>query len=294
MTIRYEEIGNRLRAFRLGAGLSADEVSERLGISRTALYRFEKGELVKIDTLERLAELLKVSVPTLLGVGIEYIRSAVTYFERLRQLEEAAQHIVSLAGPISFILASEDFAKTLEKVLIESIPDNIPDRDQALEDVHRIIKILWQRKTLFEERQPTVINLISALEIERFLLTGFTGRSQASKDINKERHELARHEVEHFASIVEKEPMGVQVGIVTTTTLPHMGFQVFRQDDLKTLTISPFRLGEQPNIRTGVAMITSAPEAIDLHEEAVAEMWQFALKGREGADYLRKLAKLTQ
>jgi hypothetical protein len=56
----------------------------QLSISRTALYRFEKGELAKTETLERLAELLGVSIPSLLGVGIEYIPSAVTYFERMR------------------------------------------------------------------------------------------------------------------------------------------------------------------------------------------------------------------
>ena len=70
MAVRYDEIGNRLRAFRMGGTLSAEEIALRLGISRTALYRFEKGELVKIETLERLAELLDVSIPTLLGVGI--------------------------------------------------------------------------------------------------------------------------------------------------------------------------------------------------------------------------------
>ncbi|HWG04658.1 MAG TPA: helix-turn-helix transcriptional regulator, partial [Beijerinckiaceae bacterium] len=69
---RYDEIGQRLRAFRLASGLSADEIARRIGISRTALYRFERGELAKIDTLERLAELLDVSIPTLLGVGIEF------------------------------------------------------------------------------------------------------------------------------------------------------------------------------------------------------------------------------
>ena len=76
-TFRYDEIGQRLRAFRLASGLSADEIRKRIGISRTALYRFEKGELVKIETLEKLAELLDVSIPTLLGVGIEYLPSAV-------------------------------------------------------------------------------------------------------------------------------------------------------------------------------------------------------------------------
>ena len=33
----------------------AEEIAARLGISRTALYRFEKGELAKIETLEKLA-----------------------------------------------------------------------------------------------------------------------------------------------------------------------------------------------------------------------------------------------
>jgi transcriptional regulator with XRE-family HTH domain len=122
MPLQYDEIGQRLRAFRLASGLSADEVADRLGISRTALYRFEKGELAKIETLERLSELLKVSLPTLLGVGIEYLPSAVAYFERIRQLEENAEHIVVLSGPISFLLASNNFEMALDQVLRESIP----------------------------------------------------------------------------------------------------------------------------------------------------------------------------
>src|SRR5205814_1216860 len=109
MAVRFDDIGNRLKAFRLGSGLSADEIASRLGISRTALYRFEKGELAKIETLEKLAELLGVSVPTLLGVGVEYIGSAVAYFERMRQIEETSEHIIVLAGPISYLLSSDAF-----------------------------------------------------------------------------------------------------------------------------------------------------------------------------------------
>src|SRR5687767_9642079 len=135
MAFRFDDIGNRLKAFRLGAGLSADEIARRLGISRAALYRFEKGELAKIDTLEKLAELLGVSVPTLLGVGVEYIASAVAYFERLRQIEETAEHIVVLAGPISYLLASEAFDERLAAVLSESIPENLEDRDRALKEI---------------------------------------------------------------------------------------------------------------------------------------------------------------
>jgi hypothetical protein len=99
---------------------------------------------------------------------------------------------------------------------------------------------------------------------------------------------LARAEVEHFASVVEEQAIGVQIGVVTES-LPHTHFQIFRMADTKMLTLSPFRLGEQPNIRLGVAMITSAPEAINLHEKVVNEMWRGAIKGPDAAAHLRSL-----
>src|ERR1700675_4035956 len=128
MALRFDDIGNRLKAFRLGSGLSADEIAGRLGISRTALYRFEKGELAKIETLEKLAQLLGGAVATLLGVGLEYIASAVAYFERMRQIEETSEHIIVLAGPISYVLASDAFHRALGDILRESVPDAVPLR----------------------------------------------------------------------------------------------------------------------------------------------------------------------
>ena len=288
MPLRYDEIGQRLRAFRLGSGLSSDEVAARLGISRTALYRFEKGELTKIDTLERLSELLQVSLPTLLGVGIEYLPSAVSYFERVRQLEEAAEHVVVASGPISFLLASENFEMALEQVLRESVPDDLPEYRQTMADIDRIMEILHQRKRAYKERRPPIVNLISAMQIEPFLNNGLVGRVSLSPAKRAMRREMARGEIEHFASVIEKESMGVQIGLVTDS-LPYTSFQIFRRQQGNTLTISPFRLGEMPNIRVGVAMATSAPEALELHEKMVSEVWRTAIKGRDAAAYLRCL-----
>ena len=288
MAIRFDDIGNRLKAFRLGSGLSADEIAGRLGISRTALYRFEKGELVKIETLERLAELLSVSVPTLLGVGVEYIASAVSYFERMRQIEEACEHIIVLAGPISYLLASDDFDAALGDVLRESIPDTLPSRQRALETVEEIMAVLRQRKQSYRRRQPGIVNLISASEMEEFLENGLIGRLGLPDTVRRERRALARAEAEHFAALIENEPIGVQIGIVADT-LPHASFQLFRQPDRQILALSPFRLGAQPNIRVGVAMITSAPEALALHEKMAKELWQRALKGAAAVDFLRSL-----
>src|SRR3982751_5292800 len=165
MPLRFDDIGNRLKAFRLGSGLSADEIANRLGISRTALYRFEKGELAKIETLEKLAELLGVSVPTLLGVGVEYIASAIAYFERMRQIEETSEHIIVLAGPISYLLASDAFDSTLEEVLRESVPDRIDGRRRALAQVDEVMTVLRQRKESYRRRQPGIVNLIAASEM---------------------------------------------------------------------------------------------------------------------------------
>ena len=293
MAIRFDDIGNRLKAFRRGSGLSADEIARRIGISRTALYRFEKGEVVKIETLEKLSELLDVSVPTLLGVGVEYVPTAVSFFERVRQIEEISEHIIVLAGPVSFVVASGSFDDTLAEVLAESIPEDFPDRARALAQVTELMDILRQRKENFRARRPGVLNLISATEIERFLRNGLVGRLDLPGDVLAQRRRLALDEAEHLAAIMEDEPIGVQIGIVPGA-LPHAGFQIFRQPDRQILVLSPFRLGEQPNVHAGVAMITSAPEALALHDRMARDMWHRAVKGAEAAAFMRGLmAKIS-
>ena len=288
MTIRFAEIGDRLRAFRLGSGLSADEVAGRIGISRTALYRFEKGEVAKIEALERLAELLQVSVPTLLGVGVEYIGSAVSYFERLRQIEESSEHVVVLAGPVSFLLASDAFLDTLEAVLSESIPDGAEDRDGALSQVGELMAILRARKETYRARRPGVLNLISEAEMGRFLRNGLVGRLDLPAEVVGERLAIACAEAQHLVSLMDSQPIGIQIGVVPST-LPPTSFQIFRQPDRRLLALSPFRLGEQPNIHAGVAMITAAPEALALHDKTVEDLWRRAHKGSAAAGAMRAL-----
>jgi transcriptional regulator with XRE-family HTH domain len=292
VAVRYDDIGNRLKAFRLASGLTAEEIASRAGISRTAFYRFEKGELAKIETLEKLAALLNVSITTLLGVGIEYVASAVTYFERIRQIEEQAEQITVLAGPISFLLASDAFERTLETTLRESIPNDVDDREKMLDEVGRIMTILRERKSAYRRRQPSIVNLMSALELDRFARNGMLGSYSLPEHVRRARRELARAEVAHFASLIDQEPIGIQIGIVPET-LPQTGFQIFRQPDRQVLTISPFRLGEHPNVSVGVAMITSAPEALSLHHRAVNEMWKRALKGTAAAAFLRDLLNVS-
>ncbi|SPY99621.1 transcriptional regulator [Proteus mirabilis] len=78
--IDYLSIGHRLRAYRIASSLKAEDVAESLGISRAAVYRLEKGEIVKIETLDNLARLLNTSLSSLLGINTEYYSSANGFF----------------------------------------------------------------------------------------------------------------------------------------------------------------------------------------------------------------------
>src|SRR5205807_5093128 len=101
-----------------------------------------------------------------------------------------------------------------------------------------ILGVLQSRKENYRRRQPGIVNLIAASEIERFLINGLVGRLDLPDKVRRERRALARAEVEHFARIIEDEPIGVQIGIVPET-LPHTGFQIFRQPDRQLLSLSP-------------------------------------------------------
>ena len=115
---------------------------------------------------------------------------------------------------------------------------------------------------------------------------GMVGRHDLPAATVDERRRAARNEAEYILSMLNDQPIGIQIGIVREQ-VPATSFQIFRQADRSVLAISPFRLGEQPNVRLGVALITSAPEAMSLHEEIAARLWGDALKGAEAAAYLQ-------
>jgi hypothetical protein len=90
---------------------------------------------------------------------------------------------------------------------------------------------------------------------------------------------------------MENEPVGIQIGIVDDT-LPNQTFEICRMRDGSALVaVSPFRLGELPNVRLGVASVTGAEEAVQLYKQLAEQMWQRAAKGSTGAALLRKCLK---
>jgi len=292
MSRQWEEIGNRLRAYRLGKNFIASDMAERIGVSRAALYRLEKGELVKIETLEKLAELLDVSLPSLMGVGVEYYRNAVAFFERMRQLEENVVQVLGNFTPISFLLLSDEYIHHLRTMLLESAEITSSDHASYEDYVERVLEILKERRSGVLKRRPPVVSIVNSQAIERFLRSGMIGRYDLNANVMRERRALARREVERLAEIFRKQPIGTQIGVVENFA-PEQTFQVFEKSDSTFVTMSPYRLGDHPNISAGIAMVTSAPEAVNMFKDIIVDQWERAHKGDAGAQILEAILART-
>lgn len=283
----FAEIGARLRAHRIGRGLSPEALADRLGISRAALYRAEKGEIAKIEMLNAIAGELDVSLPTLLGVGVEYVPTATGFFERMRQIEAEAEQIIGLFSPVSYLLTSEEYDAVLAEVLRESASHG-PEADAAGAAIGPLLAILRQRKETFRRRRPLIASIISSVDLERFLLAGLAGRNDLDAAAVAARRRRALAETRHIAALMRDQAIGVQIGLAQEP-IPSTSFQIVRRQGRAVLTISPFRLGQQPNIRIGVGLITAAPEALALHEGIAERLWTGALKGAEAAAEVERL-----
>src|ERR1700739_2710861 len=153
ISMRFNEIGQQLRAYRMESGLKAEEISARLGVSRAALYRYEKGEVIKLDTVNRLAELLKISPLTLLGIGVEYYSKPVGYMERIRQIEETSDQILQVFGPICYLIASDHYDNVLAQIYEEAAEAMGADRPAARAASEQLLNVMISRKRMYTSRK---------------------------------------------------------------------------------------------------------------------------------------------
>ncbi|HEY0425595.1 MAG TPA: helix-turn-helix transcriptional regulator, partial [Rhodopila sp.] len=170
--MRFTEIGQQLRAYRLESGLRAEEIAARLGVSRAALYRYEKGEVIKLDTIKRLAELLKISPLSLLGIGVEYYNRPIGYFERVRQIEETADQVLQLAGPLCYLTTSDAYDSALADAFEETADQMGSERTAMRSMAEQVLGILAARKRMYAMRRPSIIAMVSLPAVQRLIEVG--------------------------------------------------------------------------------------------------------------------------
>jgi transcriptional regulator with XRE-family HTH domain len=289
----FREIGRRVEAYRRGRNISAAEVAAQLGISRSNLYRIEQGEIVKVETVIRLAQLLGTSIGTLFSGGFEFIPQAGVFFERVRQIDAEAQKIVHFFGPISYLLTSDAYDELLSDMLRESRATG-GDRRAGLKQVEGIIATLAERKNDFRSRRPDLVALVSIMELERLLAIAVEPPNGLSERLQTRYRQVMFNEAESIAGIMEDLPLNVSAGLFPEP-LHSTPFQITRQVGGKSiLQVSPFKLASIPNLNLGVAMITDDPEAVRYHLDIAERLWAQAIKGKEGARTVRRLVQVAR
>ncbi len=287
--MKFADIGQQLRAYRMESGMRAEEIAARLGVSRAALYRYEKGEVIKLETIRRLAELLKVSPLSLLGIGIEYFARPPAFQERLRGLEEQADQILLVGGAFCWQITGEALEGALAEAWTQAVPAG-PDRSVAISLIEQGLGALTARKRLYVQKRPSVIAVLSESAVTTFLREGVAG-GLAIPDASRNRaREAAAQECEAMAVIMETVPIGLQLGLATGIQ-PSAPFMVLRGRDRAHVVTSPIAADAPPGAATGVAGITAAEEAVTVHQRVAEAMWRDCRKGAEAATRLRQLVR---
>jgi transcriptional regulator with XRE-family HTH domain len=288
MVIDPRQIGERLRAWRLGSGLSPEEVAGRLGISRAGLYKYEKEGITRLDLLEAMAEMFGVSLAAVLGIEVEHFASGAAFFERMRQLEAEAEHVVAYFEPVSILLTSSSYLARLEVMLRESLVGDA----EGLAAAETALEVLKQRRET--RRGPVVSSMVALPQRAQLLRTGLVGRDDMPEEVQAERRRWAREEVESLVRLLETPPIGVQVGLLEAAP-PSGTFQVVHLRSGRNLAcISPFRLADHPNVTFGIATVTAEPATVSLYERLAGQLWARALQGASAAALVRDLLRKSR
>ena len=286
--MRFAEIGQQLRAYRLESGLRAEEIAARLGVSRAALYRYEKGEVIKLDTVKRLGELLKVSPLSLLGIGVEYYSRSVGFFERVRQIEETADQLLQACPAICYLTTTDQFDSVLIDGFMELAENAGADRANFKTSADQVLGLLAARKRSYQQRRFNIISILSGDGVRAFLAQGVLAGAPLSDALRARCRKVAAAEMAMVADLMDREPMGLQFGLLPNAEAGG-GFGILRNRDRATLAACPFRPDSIPNQQSGVAMITGADEAISAHQRVAEAMWRDAIKGSTAAAALRDM-----
>jgi transcriptional regulator with XRE-family HTH domain len=267
--------------------LKADEIAARLGISRAALYRYEKGEVIKLDTVRRLAEMLQVSPLALLGIGVDYFSRSTACLERQRQIEEEADSFLQLGGALCFALTSEGFDWRLRGLWLEA-SSLAQDPAAARSATEQALIAITQRRLVLDQRRLNITAMLSEKAIKRMLAEGIGAGLPLSERSRAEASAAAVTEVENLISQIEQGPLGVQIGLLQEPE-PHHQALIYRGRDRAHVIGNPFPSDAHPAWSQGVVSITSADDAVAIHQRVAEACWRQAHKGLAAAQRLRLL-----
>ncbi len=203
-------------------------------------------------------------------------------------IEETTDQILQAYGPFNTLITSAAFDQPLAEIYAEAAAAAGGDRSAWRVQGDQVLSILAARKRVYQQRRPSIIALMTVSSVRRFLELGVGGAMPMSDRMRAQARAVATTECENIATLMETEPMGVQIGLMAGGE-PNGNFKILRNRERAYLAINPFRLEAHPTAQIGVAMITGADEALAMHQKVAETLWRDALKGGAAAARVREL-----
>ena len=88
------ETGKQMKKRRKQLNMSADELAEKLGVSRSTIFRYEKGDIDKVpaDHIEKLAKALRTTPAYLMGWE-ESLETDTDFIPKMMSNPKIVEHV---------------------------------------------------------------------------------------------------------------------------------------------------------------------------------------------------------
>ena len=284
--MRYATLGARIRRHRDETGMSSDDMAERLSISRAALYRYERGAIVKIEILRRLADMLGTTTAELLGCGIETYADPIAFLERTYEIETTATRIVQIGGATCQMATDHSEAEVVEAVLTH-LARSEPEPTAATGTAYRLASMFEARRQGYQAWRPTIVVALSRRDVASYLRSGLFADEALPDELRRRCRRNALVQIDALATAMAEQPMDARIGLMASE--PFSTFVIARDESGASLTTNAFGLAERGPAQRTLPMVISDAAAVGAHEAAASSIWRDAHTGRSGSDMLRAM-----
>lgn len=151
------DIGERMKLRRKQLKISADTVAKKLGVSRSTIFRYEKGDIEKLPTniLDDIAIILQTTPAYLMGWDEEKQAIFSIYNQldknRQRKVDKFAEQQLAEQKSIANFQSTEE-SKNSDIIHTLAAHSDDPDRSYSKEEIDHIESVLDNAKKKYEEK----------------------------------------------------------------------------------------------------------------------------------------------
>ncbi len=284
----FPSVCENIQTFKRATGTRTDEFAQRLGTSLASAYRYEKGDISRIETICQLSTLMNVSVATLLGASSEQYSNLDRYLDRMWQIDQLTDRAFRISSPLIYQTTSDAYDLVLRQI-IEEIAVKMPRDEAAIRKLgNRLQGLLEKRKRLFRIKQPSLTSIVIESRLRDLLAVGVAGGVDISSRLRAKAQKVAADEAEGVAKQMEECQDGIRIGFLDEPCLTS-SFELLYEPGRTFLVVNPLALDGNPLMTMNVAMIATDRDTLPTYSQIADAAWERAIKGKAGAAKIRAM-----